>query len=129
MIFLDTSYLRGLLLKKDPYHESSKNIQLLLEKESKAINLTVVVELLNFLNHRNYNKNVDQLLDCLMNLDSFDFLTMNDYCQSFDIYKFYGRRINFADCTIINTMVNHNITRIASFDSDFDKIKGFQRIC
>lgn len=54
----------------------------------------------------------------------FDYLDMSDYR---DAMKYFDKSINFADCTI-NTMVNHKITKIASFDSSFDKIKGFQRI-
>ena len=55
-------------------------------------------------------------------------LTYDDYRDSFDIFEFYNFSINFSDCTILNTMQNYKINKIASFDSDFDKIKGVKRI-
>lgn len=128
MIFLDTSYLRGLLLKKDPYHTISKNIRPFLAKETKAINITVLVEVLNQLDNNNYRKDVTKLVNCLINLDAFILLSERDYWDALKLYNYYGKSINFADCTIIDSMVKHNISRIVSFDSDFDKIKGFERV-
>lgn len=58
----------------------------------------------------------------------FDFLKVDDYQNAFGLFKYYNRSINYADCTILQSMQNHGITRIVSFDSDFDKIKGIQRI-
>ena len=128
MIFLDSSYIKGLILKNDDYNHQSKKIKPLLVNETKAINLTVLVEVLNAVRQNNYEKDLDELLYCLLNLDIFDFLYMEDYDESMNWFKHYGKSINFSDCTIINSMINHKISRIVSFDSDFDKIKGFQRI-
>ena len=64
----------------------------------------------------------------MLDLDIFDFLDISDYKEAMKWFEYYDRSINFSDCTIINTMVNHKITKIASFDSDFDKVKGFERI-
>lgn len=96
--------------------------------EAKVTNLTVVVEVLNAVKKSNYDKDVADLLYCLLNLDIFDFLVMSDYEEAMKWFIFYDRSINFADCTIINSMVNHKIDKIASFDSDFDKVKGLRRI-
>lgn len=128
MIFLDSSYIKGLILKNDDYNHQSKKIKPLLVNESKAINLTVLVEVLNAVKQSNYDNDMDELLSCLVNLDVFDFLDISDYNQSMKWFNHYGKSINFSDCTIINSMINHKISRIVSFDSDFDKIKGFQRI-
>lgn len=68
------------------------------------------------------------LLYCLLDLDLFDLLIISDYEESMKWFEYFNKSINFADCTIINSMKNHKITRIASFDSDFDKIKGFERV-
>ena len=54
--------------------------------------------------------------------------TKDDYKEACVLFRYYGGSINFADCTILQSMQNHEITRIASFDKDFDKIKGIQRI-
>lgn len=117
-----------MLLKKDPYHNISKNIRPFLAEETKAINITVLVEVLNQLDKNNYRKDVNKLVNCLINLDEFILLSERDYCDALKLYNYYGKSINFADCTIIDSMVKHNISRIVSFDSDFDKIKGFERV-
>ena len=128
MIFLDSSYIKGLILKNDDYNHISKRVKPLLENEAKVINLTVLVEVLNSIKKTNYDEDMDDLLDCLLNLDVFDYLDITDYRDAMRWFKYFDKSINFADCTIINTMVNHRITKIVSFDSSFDKIKGFQRI-
>lgn len=47
MIFLDSSYIKGLILKNDDYNHLSKKIKPYLESEGKAINSTVLLEVLN----------------------------------------------------------------------------------
>ena len=46
MIFLDSSYLIGLLIKKDSYVNKSLKIESIIEDESKLINNTVFNEVL-----------------------------------------------------------------------------------
>ena len=83
---------------------------------------------MNSLKVNNYSYTFDYVLNNLMNVEKLDFLSSEDYMDSIDIFKFYNFSINFSDCTIINTMINHKINKIVSFDSDFDKIRGFERI-
>ena len=92
------------------------------------INTTVLEEVANSIKHGNYERDVSELLTCLKTLDVFDFLPWEDYESSLDWFNYFDRSINFSDCTIINSMVKHNVQRIVSFDSDFDKIDGFERI-
>ncbi|MBQ2653831.1 MAG: type II toxin-antitoxin system VapC family toxin [Methanobrevibacter sp.] len=128
MIFLDTTYINGLILKNDVHSKLSKSIEPFLEKESKITNVTVLVEVLNSVNRYNFFGNVDDLRNYLLNMNVFDFLTVDDYQKAFGLFKYYNKSINYADCTILQSMQNHGITKIVSFDSDFDKIKGIQRI-
>jgi hypothetical protein len=128
MIFLDSSYIKGLILKNDDYNRLSKRIKPYLVNETKVINTTVMLEVMNSIKKNNHDKDVKELLDCLKTLDVFDFLAWNDYHSSLQWFNYYDESINFSDCTIINSMIKHNVQRIASFDSDFDKIQGFERI-
>lgn len=128
MIFLDTSYINGLILKNDSYSADSGNMEPYLENESKATNITVLVEVLNSLTNYNFFGNVDDLFNYLLNFDILDCLTYQDYNSAMILFKYYNGSINFSDCTILQSMQKYGITRIASFDSDFDKIKGIQRI-
>ena len=128
MIFLDSSYIKGLILKNDDYNHLSKRIKPYLKHETKVINSTVMAEVLNSIKQNNNNNDVSELFACLKTLDIFDFLAWDDYEASLGWFNYFDKSINFSDCTIINSMIKHKIQRIVSFDSDFDKIKGFERI-
>lgn len=128
MIFLDTSYILDLLLKKDKYHIVSKNLMNYWAHEKKVINITVLQEVLNSLNIINYPKDISSLIDSILSMDKIGYLTEKDYMESIELYKYYNKSINFSDCTILVTMQKYNITNIVSFDSDFDKINGINRI-
>lgn len=128
MIFLDTSYINGLIIKKDPYEEFSKKIKPLLEGETKATNITVLVEVLNSLKQNNFHGNMNEIIFQLLNVHIFDYLTKEDYQSAMELFRFYNGAVNFSDCTILVSMQKHGIGRIATFDSDFDKIKGIDKI-
>ena len=128
MIFLDSSYILALLLKKDKHHVVSKNLVNYLAHEKKVINITVLQEVLNSLNIINYPKDISSLIDSILSMDKIGYLTEKDYMESIELYKYYNKSINFSDCTILVTMQKYNITNIVSFDSDFDKISGVNRI-
>ena len=128
MIFLDTSYIIGLIIKNDRYCNISSDIRSNLKNEAKITNITVLIEVLNSLNKYNFHGDVGELVKYLLSCNIFHFLTFEDYQIAINLFRYYDGGINFSDCTILESMQKHGITRIASFDSDFDKIKGIQRI-
>ena len=127
MIFLDSTYLMGLILKNDSLYYKSHLLKPYLDDENKIINNTVFNEVLNSVTSNNSNYDLNHIKKLLLSFN-IDFLTSDDYLDSFDIFEYYNFSVNFSDCTILNTMQNYNINQIASFDSDFDKIKGVKRI-
>lgn len=127
MIFLDSTYLIGLILKNDSLYYKSHLLKSYLDDENKIINNTVFNEVLNSVTSNNSNYDLNHIKKLLLSFN-IDFLTLDDYLDSFDIFEYYNFSVNFSDCTILNTMQNYNINQIASFDSDFDKIKGVKRI-
>lgn len=50
------------------------------------------------------------------------------FLDALNLNRLYGDAINYSDCTILKTMQDLNINNILSFDSDFGKIKGIERI-
>jgi hypothetical protein len=128
MIFLDTSYIIGLIIKNDHYCDISRDIRLNLRNESKITNITVLAEVLNSINRYNFHGDIEDLVQNLLDCKIFHFLTEADYNTATNLFCYYNFSINFSDCTILESMQKHGITKIASFDSDFDKIRGIQRI-
>ncbi|MBR3139779.1 MAG: type II toxin-antitoxin system VapC family toxin [Methanobrevibacter sp.] len=127
MIFLDSTYLIGVILKKDTYTEKALQLKPILKNERKLINNTVFTEVLNSLTATNSNYNVNELTELLLSYE-IDFLDQDDYKEAAVSFKYYNHTINFSDCTILQTMIKNGVTTIVSFDSDFDKIKGIHRI-
>lgn len=128
MIFLDSSYLIGLIVDNDKHHEKSHELQPILTHEKKMINNTVLTEVLNSLKKNNYHWNREKVIKTLLKLDIVDYLSYNNYINSIQLFKYYNHSINFSDCTILESMINNQTNKIVSFDSDFDKIKGIIRI-
>ena len=128
MIFLDTNYINGLIIKRNSCNNFSKNIRPFLKNETKATNITVLVEVLNSLKANNFKGSFDGIVKELVNLDIFDYLSVEDYQKAMELCKFYNFSINFADCTILVSMEKHKINKIVTNDSDFDKIGGIRRI-
>lgn len=128
MIFLDSFYLKGLIIKRDPYCDFSNSIKPFLKNETKVINITVVVEVLNALKKNNYHRNVEEIICQLFSRDILDWLSDEDYGAAIEKFKFYNGSINFADCTILVSVEKYGISKIVTTDSDFANIRGLQRI-
>lgn len=128
MIFLDSSYLKGLMDVNDSYHQMALGVRDFIEdfNERTVINTTVLVETLNWSVKTNTLAN--NIYDELKKENIIVNLTSDDYLRSLKINCWYGNSINFSDCTIINTMFSMGIIKIATFDDDFTKIKGFNVI-
>ncbi|WP_298499585.1 type II toxin-antitoxin system VapC family toxin [uncultured Methanobrevibacter sp.] len=128
MIFLDTGYFKGLLDKKDRHHKDALINEFLVDSnETTVINTTVLVETLNRV--VGTGNSINKVFNNLHDENRVIQLTGKDYLRSLEINGWYGNSINYADCTIINTMMNLGITQIVSFDSDFKKINVFEVIC
>jgi hypothetical protein len=123
MIFLDTSYINGLLIKNDTFSVNSSNIEPFLESESKATNITVLVEVLNSLNRYNFFGDIGQLISSIVNLNIFDCLSAEDYREATVLYRYYGGLSTFlivqycSQCRIMESLELSLLIRI------FDKIK------
>ena len=128
MIFVDSCIMIGYLLKRDKNHERSRFLlDDVLKNEKKLINNTVILEVVNSIMPNDQVK-VSDIINCLLKMDFIYYLDVDDYIESGNIFEYYGRTIGFPDCTMIETMMKHQINTIVTFDSHFDKIKGFNII-
>lgn len=128
MIFVDTCYLIALMNDKAKKHNEALTLLGLIENESTLINSTVLVEMLNNLNKKRYEAKRQDIIDLLYGMDNIHYLSEQDYNDSFKLWEQYDHSVNFSDCTITHTMQKHGVQNILSFDGDFDKINGINRI-
>lgn len=113
---------------KSKKHEESIELLNYISNESTLINSTVILEILNNLKKKRYEAKRREIIDLLYNMDEIHYLTTSDYDKALETCKYYNYSVNYSDCTIVNTMQHYKINNIVSFDDDFDKIKGINRI-
>lgn len=128
MIFLDSSYLKGLINVDDSYHQDALCVSDFIDdlNEMTVINTTVIVETLNWSVKTNTFAN--KIYHGLKEENKVIKLTHDDYLRSLEINCWYGNSINFSDCTILNTMFSRGINKIATFDTDFEKVRALEII-
>lgn len=128
MIFLDSSYFKGLLYPKDSYHDDALNIKDFLNQSNEltVLKTTVLVETLNWSVKANIFANL--IYGQIKSDNMIISLTRDDYIKSLEINCWFGNSINYNDCTIVNTMLDMKIDTIVTFDEDFKKIDGFNII-
>jgi predicted nucleic acid-binding protein len=129
MIFLDASYLISLVVDEHENHEKAEEIfnNYIWDKE-KIISKLVISEVITVLD-KNLNANHDLLKKTYIYLNNDfaiveDSIFFDDAMQQVLKYK----RLGFFDSMYIAIMEILQIKEIASFDKDFDKIKGIIRI-
>lgn len=128
MIFVDTSYLIALMNDKAKKHQEALTLLDSIENESTLINSTVLVEMTNNLNKKRYESKRQEIINLIYAMDKIDYLSKQDFDDSFKLWKQYNHSVNYSDCTIVHTMHKHNVTNILSFDGDFGKINGINMI-
>ncbi|MCQ2971915.1 MAG: PIN domain-containing protein [archaeon] len=128
MLFIDTCYLLSLINVMEKNHEKAVQLLEYIDEEETLINSTVLLEMLNKLKKKRYEKYRDTIIDLIYNMDNIHYLTTEEYNKSLNTCKDYDFSINFSDCTILESMKQFNVTHIVSFDSDFDKANNIKRI-
>lgn len=128
MIFLDTGFLYALFKPSEMNHNDAVEIYNYFSKDNstKVINSVVLVEILN--RSKKLNLFANELFELLNKNTKIIFLSKSDLISALMLNWDYGNSINYSDCTILKTMQDLGINRIISFDDDFDKIKGIERI-
>lgn len=127
MYFIDSSFLISLLTENEKNNQHSCEISENIN-EYRVINNIVLSETLNGI--RRYEKRVDlnKIYTIINEVMEIKYLKKSDYEEAVNIYSYYNGSINYSDCLILKTMQDNNINKILSYDDDFDKINGLQRI-
>ncbi|WP_292797063.1 type II toxin-antitoxin system VapC family toxin [Methanobrevibacter sp.] len=131
MIFVDTSFLVGLLLTNDVNNPRANELIGLIDGGNLIINNTVLTETINFLSKCKKIKQgyiIKESIEIILNSCDIHYLNSNEYNDAIDLYLHYNGAINYSDCTILKSMESLGINKIVSFDSDFDSILGIKRI-
>jgi len=126
-IFIDTSYIVGLLVEKDQWHNQAFNLIPKIDKKDKITCISVINESITLINKKigvEASKKAHKIL-----LDNFIILEedMDLYNESMNLLIKY-HNLSLTDSIILKLMNKHDIIELVSFDTDFDKINGIVRI-
>lgn len=129
MIFLDASYVIGLYVENEQWHKQAVRIfDDVEEKGEKIISNLVIEEIITAIGKKVDPKASKEIYNHI--LSNYTIINENRqiYNSALDIFVKYGATLSLTDSVSVEIMKEKNIYEIASFDKDFDKIKGIFRI-
>lgn len=128
MIFTDASYIIALGAENDQWQESAKKISQQIKGDDFLISKLILSETITLVGKIGGVKWAKFLYKYIKQNYKIYQDNLEIYEDAMDIYILYDGILSLADSMSVEIMKRANITKIASFDSDFDKIKGIQRI-
>lgn len=130
-IFVDTNiFLRFLVRDNEKQYRAARTLFLKIKqgKISGFTSLLVVAEIVWVLDSF-YHFSREKIITALQSLLEFPNLEVEQAPIIREALRFFGKRGNdFLDCYNYAKAIQRGTTRIASFDADWDRFKGVERI-
>ncbi len=125
-MFVDTSYIVGLVDRKDQWHEDARRISRRVPKRPKLTNL-VVTEAVTIVGNRSGGKPARLLYDYFV--DQCEVIFVNRALMDSAVVQHtrFDGALSLADCATVCAMTAAADLELASFDSDFDRVPGLHR--
>ncbi len=132
MIFIDSSVFIGAAIGSDDLHTESLRLNKELEKSKERL-VTSSSNLIEYITALGYalggKKAYQAYLDFLINPSlAVVYPDKELISKAMQLHLKYDGSVGLVDIISVQIMLNHGIKRIASFDSDFDKIDGIKRV-
>lgn len=127
MIFLDTTFIVGLFVSNDNWHESAVKVYNNIKGQKLVISKLVIAETVTIMKNKLKTKDI---IEIYRNLPNF-FEVIEDealFDDAMNEFVKYDSSISFFDAMYVAIMKREKISKIASFDSDFDKIDNIVRV-
>ncbi|OQD58499.1 hypothetical protein MBBAR_14c00300 [Methanobrevibacter arboriphilus JCM 13429 = DSM 1125] len=130
MIFIDTNFFIGFFIKTDFWFERASEIIKEIPTKERIICQAVLNEIITLIGMKSDVKNCKKVYNYLKDtctiFNENSIPNIND--KIIETYINFNGDLSFTDSTIIESMKELGITKIISFDKDFDKVNGIQRI-
>ncbi len=128
MIFVDSSFLTAYFNENDLWHKKSLRVAKLIKNQEKVISNLIISETVTNIGSLLKGKSGNVVYNHLIKNYNVIYDNKNRSNNVMEIYLKYNGVLSFADCLSLQIMKEQNIIEIASFDSDFDKVKGIIRL-
>jgi len=128
MILVDSSVFIALADARDQWHDASKNLTRYLDGEEIVISDLIVAEVVTVVGSRAGGKEGMQVFHYF--LDNCEIMYGDESLiqHAMKIFLQYDGVLSLSDAFSVLIMNMRGITKIISFDSDFDKVRGILRI-
>jgi predicted nucleic acid-binding protein len=127
MIFGDSSFFVGLVDARDHWHSRAARLADTLPKEF-VISDLVVAESVTIIGARGGGKPALALYEYFRDACDLEFVDSELLDFAMQTHLKFDGKLSLADCVSIVLMSQRGLSRIVSFDSDFDRVKGIERI-
>ncbi len=128
MIFIDASFFIAASIKKDQWHTRVLEILPEVTKQDKMTSIVVLSEAVTMVGSLAGGKMGARLYNYIIDNHEVKFMDKDLSTQAMNLFLKYDGVLSFADSVSLELMKQGKIDTIASFDSDFDKVKGIMRI-
>ena len=125
MIFGDSSYFIATIRKKDRWHNEALNLKI---KEQFLISELIISESITLVGSFDGGKVGKILYNYFLDNCRIEYLDEEMMEKSMDTFLKYDGTLSLTDSSSIEIMKKHDVKKIISFDSDFDKVQEIIRI-
>jgi predicted nucleic acid-binding protein len=127
VIFGDSSFFVGLADTRDQWHRRALRLERSLLKGFVVSDL-VVAESVTIIGSRGGGQAASELYEFFRDSCEIEFVDEGLLAQAMALVLRFDGKLSVADGASVAIMGRREIPRIVSFDSDFDRIKGIERI-
>lgn len=128
LIFIDASFFIAALNKKDKWHKNAGEILPIIKKEEKITSQLILSEAVTLTGSLFGGKKGVTIFNYILDNHEVIYPDKNLSFRAMETFLKYDGTLSFADSVSIEIMSDLGIEKIVSFDSDFDKINGINRI-
>jgi predicted nucleic acid-binding protein len=127
MIFADSSFFIGLLDKKDKWHDQALVVSESINEEMMVSDL-VISESVTLAGSRSGGKAGQKLYEFFVDNCQIEYVDEDVHRKGMEVFLKYDGKLSLPDSVSVVLMRRKGISKIASFDSDFDKVDGVKRV-
>jgi len=128
LIFIDASFIIALASSNDQWHEKAKNIAKKIPIKDRVISNLVMSEAITMIGKKVGGEIARKIFfyieDNYILYQDHPFLNR----RVIETFRKFDGKLSFADSFSVEIMKELKITKIVSFDSDFDEVDGIVRI-
>jgi predicted nucleic acid-binding protein len=129
MILVDSNFFIALINEKDQSYKRAKELlNDMMREDYKIVPLLMLSEAITSIGKRKKGKASTKLYNVINDNFNVYYPEKEDIEETMELVLKYNGTLSLADCLAVHIMKQKNITNIYSFNSDFDKVKGIQRI-